>query len=95
MFEQFNASIARLVDSNDSVVGAGFLVDERHLVTCAHVVAEAKGVDASAADAPVGEMRFDFPLVAARQWRVGRVVAWQPLRFDSSQPEESGDIAVL
>ena len=95
MFEQFKTCIARLYDSNQRVVGSGFLISERHLLTCAHVVAEALGTKASEPAAPTEEIRLDFPLVAARAWRMGRVVAWQPLRFNESRAEVSGDIAVL
>ena len=36
--------IVRIWRSTGEVVGAGFLVGEKHILTCAHVVAEALGL---------------------------------------------------
>jgi WD40 repeat protein/3',5'-cyclic AMP phosphodiesterase CpdA len=71
----------------DSSVGAGFLVDDGHVLTCAHVVADALGPAA-----PAGQVVLDFP-----EWsQLGRLSAtveaggWFPVQAD-----ESGDLAVL
>ncbi|MEV8440583.1 serine protease [Actinosynnema sp. NPDC051121] len=70
------------------VVGAGFLAGPRHVVTAAHVVAEAVGgVDG---EWPEGLVEVDFPLVAAGRRVSGRVVAWAPVGEDLS-----GDVAGL
>jgi WD40 repeat protein/3',5'-cyclic AMP phosphodiesterase CpdA len=73
----------------DTPVGAGFLVDERRVLTCAHVVADVLG-----AGAPDGRVVLDFPAWTGQG--VGRLGAavepggWFPVGAD-----ESGDLAVL
>jgi len=62
-----NAAIVRIRAENDRIVGAGFLVGQRQVLTCAHVVAGALGVPDDAAEVPEGEIRIDFPLVAPGQ----------------------------
>ena len=37
-------SIVRVLRQRRSVIGAGFLVSEKHIVTCSHVVSEAIGI---------------------------------------------------
>ncbi|ROP37072.1 trypsin-like peptidase domain-containing protein [Saccharothrix texasensis] len=70
------------------VVGAGFLAGPRHVVTAAHVVADALGgVDG---EWPAGPVEVDFPLVAAGRRVSGRVVAWAPVDEDLR-----GDVAGL
>ncbi len=39
MQESLEASLVRIHTADGRVVGAGFLVGERHILTCAHVVA--------------------------------------------------------
>lgn len=41
MSEQLKASIVRFQNAEGAIVGAGFLVSEKILLTCAHVVAQA------------------------------------------------------
>jgi hypothetical protein len=73
-----------------TVVGAGFLVDERHIFTCAHVVTQALGLPEDVPEAPQAQILLDFPLVAPKKLLTAKVVYWQPREED-----ESGDIAVL
>jgi V8-like Glu-specific endopeptidase len=37
-FQTFKRAIARIYNSNGAVVGAGFLISNQYLLTCAHVV---------------------------------------------------------
>ena len=85
MFEQFTSSIARLFRGNGSIARAGFLVDERHLVTCAHVVADALGIRRETVDKPSGKVSLDLPLVAAGKRYTAQVVVWEALRYDMMQ----------
>jgi uncharacterized protein (DUF697 family) len=39
-----SSSVVRVRDAAGSVIGAGFLIDHRHIVTCAHVVRRALGI---------------------------------------------------
>jgi KaiC/GvpD/RAD55 family RecA-like ATPase len=82
--------IVRIRRTTGEVVGAGFLVGERHILTCAHVVAEALGIAQDQADRPKESVQLDFPLVAPGNDLMGQVVMWQPPR-----PDGRGDIAGL
>jgi WD40 repeat protein len=73
-----NAAIVRIRTANDRIVGTGFLVTGRHVLTCAHVIAQALGVSDDVTETPPGEVHLDFPLVAPVQGLPARVVYWQP-----------------
>jgi hypothetical protein len=81
----------RVRDSAGEVVGSGFLVGPQLVATCAHVVADACGVDPYSETPPAAEVRIDFPMVvggpAARSARVHR---WVPIAEDGT-----GDVALL
>ncbi len=84
-----DAAIVRIRDARGDVVGAGFLVGTREIVTCAHVVSRALGhTDGDAP--PPGAVSVDFPLIAPGQVGMAEVVAWHP-----PQADESGDVAGL
>ena len=94
--EQLRASVARIFDARGDVVGAGFLVSERHLVTCAHVVAQALGLPHDTPSPPAREVRLDFPLIAPQRLLASRVVGWHPVRCGGDiAPECPEDIAAL
>ncbi|HUU69920.1 MAG TPA: NB-ARC domain-containing protein, partial [Planctomycetota bacterium] len=57
------ACLVRIYDRDGGVVGAGFLVGEKHVVTCAHVVRNALGLKHHEARSPQGAVRVDFPLL--------------------------------
>ena len=79
----------RLLDSTGSPMGGGVLVDERHVVTCAHVVREALGVDDPAVQAPAEVVRVDF--VRSESAPVEATVeAWADVAEDGR-----ADVAVL
>jgi hypothetical protein len=68
--------------------GIGFVVSERHIVTCAHVVNAALGREKRARDKPGADARIqvDFPILGDAEGaplRACRVEAWAP-------PPESG-----
>ena len=90
MTTQLESSIVRIRAANDRTIGAGFLVGEKQVLTCAHVVAEALGLPDDTLETPQAEVRLDFPLVAPEQRLTARVVCWQPARSDGS-----GDVAGL
>jgi hypothetical protein len=60
------SSIARVRGSDGRVAGAGFLVGDRLVLTCAHVVNLAVGRATPAAERPGGELAVDFPLLSVR-----------------------------
>lgn len=87
MSEQLKASIARIFFSRqDTTVGIGFLVPDKHVLTCAHVVMQALGLR-NTSSMPEANLRLDFPFVASGRSFNARLVCWQP--------GDGDDIAVL
>lgn len=85
--------VVRVLTQAGAVKGAGFLVDDRHVVTCAHVataVLPAAGTVGRAA--PRGTVRLDFLEDVQHQPVNARVLVggWFPV-----EPNECGDVAVL
>jgi V8-like Glu-specific endopeptidase len=62
MTTSLNSAIVRVRAADGRVVGAGFLVGRRQVLTCAHVISQALGL----------------PDDAPEQQPVARVVRWQP-----------------
>jgi hypothetical protein len=74
------------------VAGGGVVIDNRHVLTCAHVVAAALGVSANG-PRPDGQVVIEFPGLPDHVGRTSadvRVDGWTPLAAD-----ERGDLAVL
>ena len=87
--------LARFLSPTGEVVGAGFLVSERHIVTCAHVVSAALGPEAEeTVMAPTEPVALDWPLVASNQEATAKIVKWYPARNDV-RTGDLDDIAVL
>lgn len=94
-FQTFRTAIARIYRTHTNgittVVGAGFLVGDRHLLTCAHVVTEALGISHNTQEPPTETIQLDFPLIAPGQKVKAKVVFWQPV----NPPQVGEDIAGL
>ena len=71
-------SIVRIRALDGRAVGAGFLVADRQVLTCAHVVATALGLPENTPETPQDEVHLDFPLVAPAHIVTARVIHWQP-----------------
>jgi conflict system STAND superfamily ATPase/trypsin-like peptidase len=82
--------IVRIRRATGEVVGAGFLVGEKHILTCAHVVAEALDIAQDQVNQPEESVQLDFPLLSPGKNLTAQVVVWQP-----SRPDGRGDIAGL
>ena|GEM_PF-484191 len=95
MVTQLESSIVRIFNQRNIVIGAGFLISDRHVVTCAHVVAEALGLPLNHPKQPSGEIALDFPLIALGHQIDAKAVFWLPIRSESSQPDGDEDLAVL
>jgi V8-like Glu-specific endopeptidase len=78
-------------EGNKSVKGTGFLISERYVLTCAHVVNAALGNDPNSTDKPDLTVQLDFPFTNPVLKRLGTVEYWRPV--DKSRPE--ADIALL
>jgi hypothetical protein len=86
----FRSAIARIYNTNGKVVGAGFLVSQQHLVTCAHVVTASLGIVTNTQDSPDGIIEVDFPLIAPGQKVKAKVVFWQPVNPGQSKEDIAG-----
>ncbi|MEG4320631.1 MULTISPECIES: trypsin-like peptidase domain-containing protein [unclassified Microcoleus] len=89
-FQAFKGAIARIYHANGAVVGAGFLVSDRYLITCAHVVAAALSIAQNTQEQPTGTIELDFPLIAAGQKVKSKVVFWQPVNPSLSGEDIAG-----
>ncbi len=95
MADQLRGSLVRIFTSGENnIAGAGFLVSDRHLLTCAHVIAEALNIPQSTPEIPTSTVNFDFPLVSPGTMLNAHVVYWQPVQRGKS-PFMVEDIAVL
>lgn len=92
MAQSPKSSIVRLRSTSGAVVGAGFLIDPTHVITCAHVAAQALGVSPTAADAPTGQLILDFPLVQPGKQLRATVRAWSGIDDVGDRPS---DVAVM
>lgn len=96
MADQLEACIVRILGANDLIVGAGFLVSEKHVLTCAHVVAQALNIPQDSQDMPTDQVRLNFPFSKLNETNTARVVFWKPVRPTvSGAPDRSEDIAAL
>ncbi|MBW4495236.1 MAG: trypsin-like peptidase domain-containing protein [Oscillatoria princeps RMCB-10] len=97
MSQRLHPAIVRIYQATGKVIGAGFLVSEKHVLTCAHVVNAALGKQMTASEQPAGTVSLDFPQVAPGEKLTARVVHWIPASSqNAAAPADGGtDIAVL
>lgn len=86
-----------LTDGSDhaAAVGAGFLVSARHIVTCAHVIAETLGIPSETPALPDQPVWLDFPLVAGTRPMAAQVTVWYPVKGEEAKYGALEDIVVL
>ncbi|MFM6405864.1 MAG: serine protease, partial [Microcystis sp.] len=98
MIEDIELSIVRIYklreNKNDEIiiVGAGFLVSEDYIITCAHVVNQSIGENVTSTKTPTEIIECDFPLISPVTSLETTVEMWKPVEFESDDPQ---DIAVL
>ena len=85
----FAPSIVRIKSAR--AIGLGFLVDDTHIVTCAHVVKDVLNLDDYPDECPSGTVTVDFPYANATE-RTAHVLIWRPRTPDEGRVN---DIAVL
>ena len=86
--------VARVKNDAGAVCGAGFLIGDRHVMTCAHVIDDAvPGRSRSDLDFPADLITLDLPFLE-RRGLSARVVAWHPM-VDDIEGTPVSDIAVL
>ena len=93
--QQVDRAIARIHGSTEKTkniaIGAGFWVFPGYLLTCAHVVNQALGIDATSQVQPKGTLSLDFPFSGDDRRFEGRVKFWRSVE----RSEIGRDIAVL
>jgi hypothetical protein len=90
MVATLESSVIRIYSNSGKVVGAGFLVSPKRILTCAHVVADALGLPRKTAEMPDAQISLDFPILAAKQLFKARVVFWQPVNPDEFAEDIAG-----
>jgi hypothetical protein len=89
--QQLKRSIVGILDSEGRAVGTGFLIDERCVITCAHVVDIALGRPQPSPAAPTEMVQVSFPLLNESYNPVPATIKfWFP-----EQAAGQGDIAGL
>ncbi|MBW4680128.1 MAG: SUMF1/EgtB/PvdO family nonheme iron enzyme [Microcoleus vaginatus WJT46-NPBG5] len=79
MAAPLESSVVRIYSKSGKVVGAGFLVSSKYILTCAHVVNDALGIARNTQEQPDGVINLDFPLLAVEQRFTAKVIFWQPV----------------
>ncbi|MBP5977948.1 trypsin-like peptidase domain-containing protein [Brasilonema sp. CT11] len=90
MTTPLESSVVRIYSNSGKVVGAGFLVSQKHILTCAHVVAYALGLARNIVEKPEQAVSLDFPIVAAKQLYKARVIFWRPINPDEFAEDIAG-----
>lgn len=86
--------VAILPEGNSKPVGIGFLVGRRHILTCAHVVNVALGLNKHRQDRPNSKVWVEFPLLKQKRKQTAHVDQWRPPK-EPDQATADDDIAVL
>src|SRR4051812_1431842 len=75
------AGVAKLlvVGDHSQSAGMGIVVEERHVVTCAHVVNSALGREFESQNKPDEKIAIAFPYADSEAVRTGRVISWHPM----------------
>ncbi|MBD1861464.1 MULTISPECIES: tetratricopeptide repeat-containing serine protease family protein [Trichocoleus] len=88
-------AIVRIRKSSGAIVGAGFLVHEKYVLTCAHVIAQALGIAESTPQSPSESVHLDFPLIDPAVQLTAQVVLWRPAPVKGASNQGHEDIAAL
>ena len=90
MSAPFESSIVRIYAQSGKAIGAGFLVGQKQILTCAHVVAYALGYRHSPEPMPEAEISLDFPLLDAGKMLKAKVVFWRPVNPNQKYEDIAG-----
>jgi hypothetical protein len=94
MPQHFAACVARFRNPSGEVCGAGFLIDPRHVMTCAHVI-NAALVRGSCSQRPDEALCLDLPL-AGTNMAEAEIVEWHaPVGYEARNASKPSDLAVL
>ncbi|MBP0019394.1 MAG: trypsin-like peptidase domain-containing protein [Cyanobacteria bacterium SBLK] len=90
MVASLEVAIARIYSNSGKAIGAGFLVSDKYVLTCAHVVAFALGIRADTPNLPTGKIYLDFPRVDAGRKIEAKVIFWLPVNPDLAREDIAG-----
>jgi hypothetical protein len=65
MSNQLKPAFVRIFNRSSDIIGDGFLISERHIITCAHVVNLAFNRSKSNTDKPDGAIALNFPPIVS------------------------------
>ncbi len=88
MSQELELSVVRIYSNSGNVIGAGFLVSDKYILTCTHVVAIALDISLGTSEMPTGTVKLDFPRVDSKQQLTAKVVFWLPVNAASSESQE-------
>ncbi len=86
------------IGKNGRVIGAGFLIDQAHVMTCAHVINQCLSGRKNETPELPGEgdnVDVRFPWATGEAVCTGHVIKWFPFRPERSANDACVDIAVL
>jgi|GEM_PF-3545648 len=89
-----NKSLVCVLNAGREPAGGGVLISPRHVLSCAHVVAESLGIAHTQAEPPKGRVGVVFPLLKEPRIYAARVLYWLPTK-KNSHVGSTGDIVVL
>ena len=101
MTTPLNSALVRIRTPSGTLVGTGFLVSGRHVLTCAHVVTGTLGLPSDTPNPPQADLHLDFPLLAPESTLTARVSHWQPtadvavLELTADPPAESRPVRLV
>ncbi|MCP4695349.1 MAG: hypothetical protein GY862_00665 [Gammaproteobacteria bacterium] len=80
--------------SSGHPLGGGVLISSAHILTCAHVAADALGISRYTPEPPAQSITLDFPLLTGSRPLQAKVIRWLPVKEEICV-DEAGDIALL
>jgi hypothetical protein len=99
---QFEHAIARIYGARTNIpLGVGFLIEDRLVLTCAHVVVAALQLSDNVTEMPVGEIELDFPLSTEEKILTAKVTRWKPdqdiawLELSSTPPSKVTPVSIV
>ena len=91
MDDQYPQAIARVLNGEGHKVEAmGFLITDRHVLTCAHVVNTALGLSEESQEQPSREVEVVFSGAESCLQRTGTVMFWRPINRDKAEARYCG-----
>jgi len=81
----FQDGLVRILDIKHEPVGAGFMISDNQVITCAHLILIALGSHPDSQEKPKGEIAVDFPFLEPKGLASGVIKDWN----------RAADIAIL